>query len=104
MKDVAQFTRITPAQRLHALKKYVANVENCDKARKILLDWGMHIENATIDLNARVLTPEIIIFGNDVRHQTDSKTDWTGQLSRNSVLGSVDLDAWTIVYAEKDSR
>ncbi|KAI4463539.1 eukaryotic translation initiation factor 2c [Holotrichia oblita] len=104
MKDVAQFTRITPAQRLHALKKYVANVESCDKARKILLDWGMHIENATIDLNARILTPEIIIFGNGVRHQTDSKTDWTGQLSRNSVLGPVDLYAWTIVYAEKDSR
>ncbi|KRT80752.1 hypothetical protein AMK59_5119 [Oryctes borbonicus] len=104
MKDVAQFTRITPAQRLQALKKYVNNVKTNEKARKILSDWGMNIENATIDLNARILTPEIIIFGEGVRHQSDHKADWTGQLSRSTVLGPVDIHSWTIVFAEKDSR
>lgn len=104
MKDVAQYTRITPAQRLLALKKYVSNVKSCEKATKILSEWGMQINNATIDLNARVLTPEVILFGNGVRHQTDEKADWTGQLSRNTVLGQIDITSWAIVHAEKDSR
>lgn len=104
MKDVAQFTRITPSQRLHALKKYVDNISSCDKASKILSDWGMKINNATIDLNARVLTPEIVIFGDGVKHQTDEKTDWTGQLARNTVLGPIDVKYWVIIHTDRDSR
>lgn len=35
MKDVAQYTRVTPQQRILALRKYIDNVRNCEKAYQV---------------------------------------------------------------------
>lgn len=104
MKDVAQHTRISPSQRIHALKGYLKRVNECPEAKKILNDWGLRLDDCMIDLNARVLDSERIFFGANASAQTDYKVDWTNALIRNSLLGPVDLINWTIIYLKKDTK
>lgn len=35
MKDVAQYTRVTPQQRVLALRKYIENVRSNEKAKQV---------------------------------------------------------------------
>lgn len=71
MKDIAQFTRVTPNQRMNSLRKYVRNVQQNAEAGDVLTSWGLEIDAATIDLNMRILEPETIVFGGDVKVEND---------------------------------
>merc|ERR550517_1361310 len=48
MKDVAQFTRVTPNQRNQALKKFIDNVNNSAEASSILLNWGLKLAPTSV--------------------------------------------------------
>lgn len=104
MKEVAQFTRISPNQRLLAMNNYINNVKNCPAAQSILKDWGLRLQDATIDLAARVLTPEVITFGKGVEYQSDLKADWSGASFKSSILRPVDIANWAIVFVEKNKQ
>ncbi|KAF2880626.1 hypothetical protein ILUMI_25545 [Ignelater luminosus] len=103
MKDVAMYTRVTPNQRMCALKNYLNNIEKTPKAKEVLNDWGLKLENATVDLLARVLDPETILFGNGVRSQLD-KADWNAAITKNAVLSPVDLKSWYVFYTARDEK
>lgn len=102
MKSIAEYTRLTPSSRMHALQKFVDNVNRNSDASKILSEWGLKLQEATIDLNIRVLNPEKIYFGGGSSHQSDYRTDWGGAASKFKVSGPVDLLNWKIVYVQKD--
>lgn len=103
MKDVAMYTRVTPAQRLNALRAFLDNIEKTPSAKQILSNWGMHIENATIDLWARVLSPEVILFGGGVK-DTARNADWNSMVCKNRILGPMDLQAWYLFYTARDQQ
>lgn len=104
MKDVAQYTRITPNQRMNALRKFVNSVHECEEAKAILDGWGLSINRATIDLQMRILTPENILFGDDVEVHGTEKADWTGAAMKNRVLSAIDLHRWLIVFTAQDEK
>ena len=104
MKEVAQFTQVSPQQRLLAMNNYIDNIKNCPAAQSILMDWGLHLEDTTIDLAARVLVPEVIIFGNEVTYQSNLKADWTGAFFKSSILRPVDIATWAVVFVEKNRQ
>lgn len=103
MKDVAVHTRVTPSQRLKALKQYLDNIEKNSDAKGILQAWGLKIENATLDLLARVLDPETIMFGEGVK-AVANKADWNNMVTKNKVLGPVDLLKWYVFHTPRDVR
>lgn len=104
MKDVAAYTRITAHQRMAALRKYLNNIKSCPEAVKILGDWGLTLADGTIDLNARLLPAQMIMFGNNQPYQCDFKADWSGALSKNKVVGPIDLYDWVIIYTQRDAK
>lgn len=104
MKDVAQYTRISPDVRMNMLRKFVKSIEESKEAQDILNGWGLQIARATIDLKMRVLTPEVILFGDDITVQGTAGADWTGAVMKNPVLSAVDLNKWLILYTAADDR
>ncbi|XP_022914528.2 piwi-like protein Ago3 [Onthophagus taurus] len=104
MKDVAMYTRITPQQRMEAMRKYQKNVAESEQAQKILADWGLKLKSANIDLNARILNNEVIVFGNNQQRPCDSKADFTRDAMRNPVVSPVHLRSWAVVFIDKDNR
>lgn len=104
MKDVAQHTRVTPNQRMSALRKYLKNVSECEQAQQILKDWGLELLSGSIDLQARIIDPETVIFGEGAAFRCNEKADFNNALSNNKLLGPIDFNEWVVVHTERDVR
>ncbi|XP_026321629.1 piwi-like protein Ago3 [Hyposmocoma kahamanoa] len=104
MKDVATYTRITPNQRHAAFKKYIENVLSCETARKRLKGWGLSIAPDTINITARTLQPETLLFGNNERVNGKPNADWNMEVTKQHVMQSVDVLRWTILFTDRDKQ
>lgn len=104
MKDIAQYTRVTPNQRMNGLRKFVQSVNSNPQAKEILGAWGLSLDSATIDLQMRILDPECIIFGNNVVEPGSYKADWTSAAMKNRVITSIDIRNWLLIHTAQDKR
>lgn len=102
MKDVAQYTRVTPNQRIAALRQYLENVRKSDDAQQVLGEWGLKIDRDIINLKARQLENEVICFGNN--NVQPPNADWNGDCGRNKVTGPVDMYNWLLFYTNRDTN
>lgn len=103
MKDVAQYTRVTPNQRLNSLRQYLNNVRKSEEAQRVLREWGLRIDNDVIDLKGRQLESETICFGNNATFQSHN-ADWNRAAGENKVTGPVDIFNWVLFYTQRDSK
>lgn len=104
MRDVAEFTRITPQQRKHALNTYLNSVHNSPEASQILANWGIKIAGGVIDLEARILEAETVMFGKGMAVGTDRGTDWSKDQTRLACIQAIDIHDWVIVHTDRDSE
>lgn len=104
MKDVATYTRITPNQRHAAFKQFITNVLSNEKAKSRLAGWGLTIAPETINITARTLPPETLLFGNNVKTTVQPRADWNSEITKQPILETVDLIKWNIIYVRKDER
>lgn len=63
-----------------------------EKAKALLADWGLQVERETVNLMARIVNSEDIIFGNDVRCKGSAKADWSNAVTKNFVISAVSMD------------
>lgn len=101
MKDVAMFTRVTPNQRVSALKSFLDNIRRNAEAKQMLADWGLKVADAAADVMARVIDPETVAFGGDVKAKVDG-ADWNNIVTRNKMLTPVHLQRWILFYTKRD--
>ncbi|KAJ8981325.1 hypothetical protein NQ317_015458 [Molorchus minor] len=104
MKDVAQYTRVTPNQRMAALRTYLGNITKSEKAQQVLSDWGLKIDNGVINMTGRQLDNEVILFGGGQSHQTNNSADWNRAIGENKVTGPIDMLNWIVFHTERDKR
>lgn len=104
MKDVAQHTRITPNQRVSALRTYLENVKKSPDAQRILAEWGLSIDSDPVNLHGRQLENEIVYFGAGGQFQTDNNADWNRAVGDNKVTGPVDMLNWILFFTDRDQR
>ncbi|CAG9858425.1 unnamed protein product [Phyllotreta striolata] len=102
MKDVAQFTRVTPNQRIAALKTYLSNVKKCEQAQEILADWGLKVADDSLQLPGRQLENELVYFG-DGKQVRSMNGDWSRAAGDNKLIGPVDMTNWMLFYTQKDT-
>ncbi|CAG9769822.1 unnamed protein product [Ceutorhynchus assimilis] len=104
MKDVAEYTRVTPQQRISSLKTYLDNVRKCEKAQMILAEWGLRISEGNLDLPGRQLETEQIIFGDSVTKSAGPGADWNRDLANNKVTYAVDIHSWVVFHTAQDTK
>lgn len=87
-KDLATVTKVSPDQRRVVIRNFIEQVNSNEVTKKILSDWGLEIENDTIDLKGRTLEPEEIFFGNDYKTKS-ANADWARAAVSSEVLRTV---------------
>jgi len=102
MKDVAQFTRVTPNQRQQALKKFIDSVNNSAEASSILLNWGLKLAPASVQVAGRLITAEKLLLGKGFTFTVNGKADWGRESTNNQMLTPVNLKKWSVVYVNKN--
>ncbi|XP_044254277.1 piwi-like protein Ago3 [Tribolium madens] len=106
MKDVAAFTRITPNQRMLALRTYLDRVRQSEPAQKVLSGWGLSLADDTLELQARVLPQEAVYFGGpdpEARKYTGG-SDWNKAMADNKLTGPVNITNWQLYYTRRDQK
>nr|XP_023021942.1 piwi-like protein Ago3 [Leptinotarsa decemlineata] len=104
MKDVAQYTRVTPNQRLAALRTYMDNVRKSEAAQQILGNWGLKLADTPLTLQARQLENETIYFGRNQCIQTNNNADWNRAVGEQQVALPVDMHTWILFYTGRDEK
>ncbi|BFZ03166.1 hypothetical protein BsWGS_06204 [Bradybaena similaris] len=104
MKDLAIHTRVTPAQRQYAMKKFINNVNSTPEARAELAMWGLHLDSTTVSIAGRQLPQELIRMGR-VRKDFPAgpQADWSREITRNELICPVNLLNWGLFHTRKDA-
>lgn len=63
MKDVSEFTRVGPAQRIAKLIAFNNRLHSSEKSIQCYKDWGLQLDTNLVSLTARELPAESIILG-----------------------------------------
>lgn len=104
MRDVATYTRVTPMQRVFAYKKFLMNVESTPSAKAILSSWGLALETDPLEVTARLLDEEKIVFGRGKECGAGEKGDFSRYATSNEVLRPIDILNWILVYVSNDKQ
>ncbi|XP_019856843.1 PREDICTED: piwi-like protein 1 isoform X2 [Amphimedon queenslandica] len=102
MKDLAAHTRITPAQREIAIKKFVRTVNESEKAKEELSSWGLSLHPNILETNGRLYKPETVLF-RDGSVVAGLDADWSRQLVKEHVISAVPLTHWLLLVTKRDS-
>lgn len=104
MRDIATHTRVSPNQRLHALKQYCQNVENTPRAKEMLSNWGLRLEKDPISLDGRTLEEQTIEFGKNKKAKAGINADFGKHTTNNEVLEAIDVNDWVLIHTQSDMK
>lgn len=102
MKEVGNFTRLTPKQRQDVLHQFVQTVKEHEEASIYLTEWGLKLNDSTLPLEGRQLPPEVLHFGKGYKEQVNPKADWGRAATSKQVLTPVPLTKWAVVFVSKN--
>ena len=89
MKEVSNYTRVSPTNRKAAMANFVSRVMADPSAKQMLENWGLKLSADPIVLEARVLTPEKIVFGRNYSEMVGPKADWGRSATSKTVTNLV---------------
>ncbi len=99
MTEVAKFTRVTPEGRCHAMKNFVARINECPDALRILADWGIKLAPHPFNSSGRVLEPPVLHFGHGQKEML-TRSDWSRAATNKPVLTPISLTNWVVLFPQ----
>uniref|UniRef100_A0A1A9ZRF5 Piwi domain-containing protein n=1 Tax=Glossina pallidipes TaxID=7398 RepID=A0A1A9ZRF5_GLOPL len=103
MREIAMFTRLSPTERINALKKFYTNINNSPASRKILSDWGLSLVQNYEEISGRQLGEERVYFDRK-QVSVGPKADFSKYVVNNKLLDAIAIENWLLIYCEKDSK
>ncbi|KAL9874563.1 argonaute 3 isoform 1-T1 [Glossina fuscipes fuscipes] len=103
MREIATFTRVTPNQRVEALKKFYTNIQNSPESCKILSEWGLSLVPSYEEIYGRQLEEEKIYFAHNnvgVGHNAD----FGKHVATNELLEIFPIHNWLLIHCKNDSK
>lgn len=104
MKDIAAHTRVTPNQRIAAMRKFYQNVKENERATAVLSGWGLALDERPINLNARNLGEENIIFGNGQTKSAGPMANFDKYVGNTPAFDIVHITDWLLIYPRSERR
>ena len=102
MKEVGNFTKCTPEQRLASMTNFVSRVRENEEARTLMANWGLRMNGKPFQMSTRVLPPETLHFGRNHKEPVNAKGDWGRAATTRACLTPVNISKWCIVLLDKN--
>lgn len=103
MREISEFTRLNPERRADALKRFNDRIQRTQESRDCLDNWNMELSNDLLDVNARELPSETIVFGNSRTETPSFKAEWSIK-GRTTMFRNVDCKRWVYFYPKTLER
>lgn len=125
MQKISNFTRLSPADRVRALKNFNNRIQSTPESVQILNQWELALSRGKkimfkillnlfyktfslldlVEFPARELPPEEIVFGQNQKETANVKAEWSIK-GRTTMYSAVDCTRWIFLYPrdlERDS-
>lgn len=104
MRDIAAHTRIRPEVREAKLTAYIKNLNKNPAARKIFADWNISLQEAPLDVKARIFNQEQIKFGKGKMITVPSNVSWNREALQGVLYQTHQLNKWSVIVTKKDEQ
>lgn len=101
MSALAQHTRVNPANRIQKLMKFNERLHRTPQVVEELTKWNLQLDRRLVDIPARILPPEKIIFANNQNADAGDKANWTNSFRNQSLFRSAHLQDWALVVPQR---
>jgi len=99
MQEISAYTRLNPQKRIEALESFNHRLQTTPESMKILNEWDMKLDKELMEIEARELPKESIVFGGDQTVVTNEKAEWSIRGS-TSMYKTVECVRWIFLYPE----
>lgn len=103
MRDIATITRVTPNQRMNSFQQFTRSLNNNAETKQILSGWGLSLEPQQLQLEARNLGEEEIVFARR-SYKAGPSADFGKHATSNEVLCAVNLTKWLVIHTQNDTK
>ncbi|KAI4503218.1 hypothetical protein M0802_001440 [Mischocyttarus mexicanus] len=96
MNSLAAYTRISPETRINKLLQFNKRLCSEPNVIKELNNWNLKLENKLIEIPARILPCENIVFGSR-SSVTEQEADWSKDIRKYFFVNCKPLEKWILV-------
>nr|WOZ50368.1 piwi [Sogatella furcifera] len=104
MRAMADRTRMDSRTRQDRLMVFQQRFTKTQKNVEELKNWNLSLSKNLVNMQARILPPEKIIFGNNKIVNLDRGPDWTNSFRNTALLATRDIDNWVVVCLRDGQR
>nr|XP_046242705.1 piwi-like protein 1 [Scatophagus argus]XP_046242706.1 piwi-like protein 1 [Scatophagus argus]XP_046242707.1 piwi-like protein 1 [Scatophagus argus] len=104
MKDLTEYTRLSPEQRNQRLNRFVTNIHKNADAQAELDKWGLIFDKTLLKLTGRVLPGETIFQGSRSYVYSPMAADWTREMRGVPVISAPPLESWLLFYTRRSGN
>lgn len=103
MRTLAKHTRLPPDARVEKLLSFNRKLRQESKVVKEFQDWNMTLDKNLLEVPARILPSEKLIFGRNVIINS-GQGEWSKDMQKAPLWQSEELRNWVIIGCERDRR
>lgn len=103
MRALATHTRVSPAARVEKLMRFNDRLRQETKVIDELKDWNMKLDRSLVEVPARILSSEKLVFGNNSKISC-YEGDWTRPMQKARLFQSNHLRNWVLIGNQRDTH
>ncbi|CAL8071195.1 unnamed protein product [Orchesella dallaii] len=103
MKELASCLHMDPTNRLKTTQDFMNSIQSSADVQTALAAWGVGFNRAPVEVAARQIPPEKLLFKNDT-FQLDDKADWTMAFRSKQMYSPAVLRQWAIIVTNRDAQ
>lgn len=103
MAKLATFTRLNPDRRIDRLLHFNKRLQDEPTVVQEFQEWNLKLDNKLVEIPARVIAPENIIFGN-TKQSASNSADWTRHFRGARLIICTKLTDWVLIVPDRAKR
>lgn len=101
---MSQFTRLNPERRIERLRTFNSRLKSSKESMSLMKSWQIELDSNLVEVPARVLPAQQILFGNGHKYLCDSRADWTNEFRNTAMFRHVDIKRWYVIMPSQNVR
>lgn len=97
MRAMSNHTRIDPRNRQIKLREFNQRLRNSEQSMKALNDFGLGLNQNLVQVPARVLPNDSVLFANNAAVKADDNADWTVAFRNNPLFSRANIQNWWVI-------
>lgn len=99
MQDLSKYTRLSPADRVKALKKFNNRIQSTPESVQVLEEWKMELSKELVTVPGREFPAETVCFGDSNETPANDKGEWMFK-NGTKMFQSVPVTKWLVLYPQ----